>query len=113
MDLEEANRLVSNTVGNAIGVSELHERLAAHHAGEPQKAAMAARAVSAIQEGIALLAALGHHYHVAEGKAESLLTFPQMLYKRDHEPKTVENQDELSEARSDGWRETPELVEPK
>lgn len=110
MEFSEAAELLK--VRNPVGVDELGESLAQHHADHPQREMMARRAVALIREGLAHLASLGHQFHLVEARPEdqSNLRFPQMLYKASNEgvsSRTVESQDEYDSAAKDGWVTAP------
>lgn len=110
MEFSEAAELLK--VRNPVSVDELGERLAAHHADNPQREMMARRAVAMIREGLGHLAGLGHQFHLVEAKPEdaSALRFPQMLYKASNErvtAQTVNSQDEFDAATADGFVTAP------
>lgn len=106
MEFSEAAKMME--VRNPVGADELGEMLVAHHAGNPQKEALARGAVAMIREGLAKLASLGHQLHLVEhDPSRTALRFPQMLYKAGASGavvnRIVESQDEFDEAEKDGW----------
>lgn len=91
-----------------MDMDDIRAKLAAHHAGAPQRAMMAQLALDKVASGLEDLEALGHRFLFGdEGAPPPVLIFPKMLY-RDGEPEVqVHSTDELHDRLADGWREHP------
>ena len=102
MEFAEAAKMLE--VKNPVGVDELGELLASHHADSPQTETMARMAVALVREGLAKLAALGHQFHLVEhDPSRAVLRFPQAV-RKDGETKVVESEREYDAAAREGWR---------
>lgn len=103
MELDEAKAQVEQAPAVVL-LPELREELAERHGALTQRGRLAEHAVTLLEEGLHLLATLGHSFHLAPGAGVAAAEFPQMLYRREgKENRIVESKEELAEAVKEGW----------
>lgn len=104
MDFDEASKVVAPA---APELSELRQKIVAHHADHPQKQMLADHAFAELEAAAARLASLGHHITVSLGERAAGDEYPRMVY-RDDVTMTVASDKDKAAALKDGWREHPD-----
>jgi hypothetical protein len=97
---------------SASPLQHWRDKLAVHHADHAQRAMRASMAMGQIEEGLAELTRLGHHFHLAEGAAPPPEEWPRAVYHASRAPNghTVLCQQDIDElgGRAQGWANTPQ-----
>lgn len=109
LSMEEASQVVSAPAVVAP-LEQLRSELATLHAGEPQRAQLAHHGVNLVEEGLKLLASLGHNFHLERHALREVEEFPKMIYRDSAgstETQVVEGQSEFDDAMKEGWRASP------
>lgn len=115
MDIDEASRTLAapTLVPDVPLPMEEHKAAVADmHLAEPQKAALAAQAFTAIEAGLAHLASLGHRFILVRAEPETVrpAPFPMMVYRDGQsglETREVTDAAGLDAAHDEGWRDHP------
>jgi hypothetical protein len=110
MEISEAQAMVSHTPER---VSDLRQRLAAHHSDTPQRAMLADLALKGIEEHLGLLRSLGHSFYLTEQSPDEPAAFPMMLYRDATQGRVdmlAKDEAERDWALQNGWRDHPDTT---